>query len=53
MSMPAPCWRRPARRQLDWLMMYQFCNAFCITQRKEAKTPESSILNDILDNTFR
>src|SRR5215813_14848808 len=41
MSMPAPCWRRPARRQRDWLIMCQFCNAFCITQRKEAKTPES------------
>src|SRR2546426_12034255 len=42
MSMPAPCWRRPARRRRDWLIMCQFCNAFCITQRKEAKTPESS-----------
>src|SRR2546426_339780 len=42
MSMPAPCWRRPARRRRDWLIMCQFCNAFCITQRKEAKTPESN-----------
>src|SRR6266436_10307138 len=42
MSMHAPCWRRPARRRRDWLIMCQFCNAFCITQRKEAKTPESS-----------
>ena len=42
MSMHAPCWRRPARRRRDWLIMCQFCNAFCLTQRKEAKTPESS-----------
>src|SRR5437899_620329 len=37
MSTHAPCWRRPARRRRDWLIVCQFCNAFCITQRKEAK----------------
>src|SRR4029434_7922075 len=37
MSTHAPCWRRPARRRRDWLIMCQSCNAFCINQRKEAK----------------
>src|SRR5712691_9035616 len=44
MSMHAPCWRRPARRRRDWLIMCQFCNAFCITQRKEAKNARVQFL---------
>ena len=36
-STHAPCWRRPARRRRDWLIMCQSYNAFCINLRKEAK----------------